>query len=142
MRRAGRPGPGQESVEEEEKAKENWSVMLEELKEMKETIVELREGRVLSRKNREIVKNAVTALQDVLKADSAGTSEDEEGKVTERDAEPPMTIEIEKDVEKSGESTEKIIDAALQRALSPERIKKLMDDTIELTRATLRGKVK
>jgi len=41
-----------------------------------------------------------------------------------------------------GAGLEQRIDAALQKALSPERIKKLMDDTIELTKATLRGKVK
>jgi len=114
----------------------------------------LKEGRVLSRKNRKIVKDAVTALNAVLKADSAGTQEDEDsesgGTVTERE------IEIEKGDEQgfsqaditrlireelSGSAMIEAIDRAFKENLNPEKIKKDIKEEARLALQEHRGKV-
>lgn len=123
------------------------------LEEKDEHITDLKEGRVLSRKNRKIVKDAITALNAVLKADSAGTQEDEEseggGNVTERD------IEVMKDGEKefskedivklvkevSGEQMGEILEDAFKKALDPEKIKDMVSEGIRIEVKKLQGKV-
>jgi len=169
MRRQERPGPGQEGVspsgESDEKADEISE--LEEavnhirdtyeklLDEKDEHIADLKAGRVLSRKNRNIVKDAITALNAVLKADAAGeredTEEDGDGTVTER------TIEIEKDgtkktitaedigivVEKVlAEKAESIITDAFKEKNDPEKIKELVRAAAALEVDRIKGKVR
>ena len=122
------------------------------LKEKDGQIADLKEGRVLSRKNRKIVKDAISALNAVLKADATGSREDEEseaGTVTERE------IEIEKEGERefskediakvvkevSGEQMGEILKDAFAKALDPEKIKAMVGDGIKLELDKLRGKV-
>lgn len=173
MRRVERPGPGQDGgegggsspgavasdVESEiiefkdaiEHIREQYEKLLQE---KDEHIADLKEGRVLSRKNRKIVKDAVTALNAVLKADSAGTQEDEDsesgGTVTERE------IEIEKGDEQGfsqadiirlirEEFSESAMIEAIGRAfkenLDPEKIKKDIKEEARLALQEHRGKV-
>lgn len=120
--------------------------------EILEEIKELKEGRVLSRKLREAIKNAITALNAVLKADTTGSREDEEsetGTVTER------TVEIEKEGERefskediakivqevSGKQMGEVLEGAFKKALDPEKIKAMVSDGIRLELDKLRGKV-
>lgn len=65
------------------------------LQEKDDHIADLKAGRVLSRKNRNIVKDAITALNAVLKADATGTQEDED--VEDKDDVTERTIQLEKD---------------------------------------------
>jgi cation transport regulator ChaB len=119
---------------------------------MQEELREIKEGRVLSRKNRKIVKDAITALNAVLKADATGSREDEEsatGTVTERE------IEIEREGEKefskediakvvkevSGEQMGEILKDAFEKALDPDKIKAMVGEGIKLELDKLRGKV-
>ncbi len=55
MRRIERPGPGQASVEET-------------LRELKEEIKSLKEGRVLSEKNRKLIQNAISQMKEAISA--------------------------------------------------------------------------
>jgi len=171
MRRAERPGPGKEFdenlkdyIERLEAREVNFKdslngirILIEGhyeklLEEKDEYIADLKEGRVLSRKNRKIVKDAITALNAVLKADSAGSREDEEtaeGTVTERE------VEIEKDGERefskediarvvkevSGEQMGEILEDAFKKALDPEKIKAMVGEGIKIELQKLRGKV-
>lgn len=65
------------------------------IQEKDDHIADLKAGRVLSRKNRNIVKDAITALNAVLKADATGTQEDEE--IEDKDDVTERTVELEKD---------------------------------------------
>lgn len=124
----------------------------EVISNMQEELKAIKEGRVLSRKNRKIVKDAITALNAVLKADATGSREDEEsetGTVTERG------IEIEKEGEKefskediakvvkevSGEQMGEILKDAFEKALNPEKMKAMVSEGIKLELDKLRGKV-
>ncbi|MBA7546663.1 hypothetical protein ES705_39055 [subsurface metagenome] len=66
MRRAERPGPGKEikekfSIGSDDEtvriAQENWNFMLAELKELKQIIADLKETRILSGKDRQVLLN-------------------------------------------------------------------------------------
>jgi len=122
------------------------------LEEKDEYITDLKEGRVLSRKNRKIVKDAITALNAVLKADSAGSREDEEtaeGTVTEREIELEREGEREfskEDIarvvkEVSGEQMGEILKGAFEKVLNPEKMKAMVSEGIKLELDKLRGKV-
>ncbi len=122
------------------------------LNEKDEIIAELKEGRVLSRKNRKIVKDAITALNAVLKADATGSREDEEsetGTVTERELEIEREGEREfskEDIAKvvkevSGEQMGEILKDAFEKALNPEKMKAMVGEGIKLELDKLRGKV-
>lgn len=122
------------------------------LAEKDEIIADLKEGRVLSRKNRKIVKDAIVALDKVLKADSAGSREDEEsesGTVTEREVEIVRDGEKEfskEDIAKvvkevSGKQMGEILEGAFKKALDPEKIKAMVGEGIRLELDKLRGKV-
>ena len=120
---------------------------------MQEELREIKEGRVLSRKHREVVKNAIVALDAVLKADATGSREDEEsasgGTVTEREIEIERTGEMEfsrEDIikvvkEVSGEQMGEILTDAFKSALDPEKMKTMVSDGIRLELQKLRGKV-
>jgi hypothetical protein len=102
------------------------------LDDLKDQIAELKEGRVLSRKNRSVVKDAITALKKVLEADSAGSREDEEENV-ERD----ITID-EVDIEgKVEEKTKEAIVKAIQKAISKENI----EEAVKLQINKIKGKI-
>ena len=122
------------------------------MKNMQGELREIKEGRVLSRKNRKIVKDAITALNDVLKADSAGSREDEEtadGTVTEREVEIEREGKREfskEDIAKvvkevSGEQMGEILGDAFKKALDPEKIKAMVGEGIKVELDKLRGKV-
>ena len=125
------------------------------LQEKDDHIADLKEGRVLSRKNRDVVKAAIKALSDVLKADATGTQEDTdgagEGTVTEREAE----IEIIKDGEKefskediakviketSGPALVEAVEKALKENLNPEKLKEAMKEIARIELQRIRGRV-
>jgi len=122
------------------------------LQEKDEHIADLKEGRVLSRKNRKIVKDAISALNAVLKADAIGSREDEEsetGTVTEREIEIEREGEREfskEDIAKvvkevSGDQIEEILKGAFEKALDPEKMKAMIGERIKLELDKLRGKV-
>ena len=122
------------------------------MKNMQEELREIKEGRVLSRKNRKIVKDAITALNAVLKADATGSREDEEsasGTVTEREIEIERESEREfskEDIAKvvkevSGEQMGEILKGAFEKALNPEKMKAMVGEGIKLELDKLRGKV-
>ena len=173
MRRQERPGPGQDAggagspvavasgfppVEirllDLPEVQEILSLLKEEAQKYEDIVEEMKEGRVLSRKHREVVKNAVSALQAVLKADATGSREDEEsesGTVTER------IYELEKDGEKKTFTTEDIgliiekilsekaagiIEEAFVKNKDPEKIKKIVDDRVRLEIDRIKGKVR
>ncbi len=136
--------------------KENKDELYEKLLEEKDDhIADLKEGRVLSRKNRDVVKAAIKALGDVLTADAAGTQEDTdsagEGTVTEREPE----IEIIKDGEKefskediakviketSGLALVEAVEKALKENLNPEKLKEAMKEVARVELQRIRGKV-
>ena len=130
-------------------AKEQYERLIDAKEEQ---IADLKEGRVLSRKNRKIVKDAISALNAVLKADSAGSQEDEEaetGSVTERVVEIERTGEMEfsrEDIikvvkEVSGEQMGEILTDAFKNALDPEKTKAMVSEGIRLELQKLRGKV-
>ena len=165
MRRQERPGPGQEGVEAEE-TKAEISEFEEAVNHIRDTyekllsekdehIADLKAGRVLSRKNRNIVKDAITALNAVLKADAAGTQEDEDdeggGTVTER------TIELEKDGDKKtftiedigiivekvlAEKAQGIIEKAFEKNSDPEVIRQRIREATQLEIDRIKGKVR
>jgi len=132
MRRAERPGPGKEELPIDMKtylsAVYKFDQILEEIKELKE-------GRVLSRKNRQIVKDAITALQALLKADAAGTTEEEEE--TEKEIGEIEVVEAES---KSAEQPD--IEAAVKEALSKVDLKEVIKKAVEEDLDKKRGKVK
>ena len=122
------------------------------LSNMQEELKEIKEGRVLSRKNRKIVKDAISALNAVLKADATGSREDEEsetGTVTERGIEIIKEGEREfskEDIAKvikevSGEQMGEILKGAFEKALNPEKMKAMVSEGIKLELDKLRGKV-
>ena len=91
-------------------------------------------SRVLSRKNREVVKNAVTALMDVLKADSTGSREDEDKEEVEDEK------EVEAVVEKSEYSVEELqamVNKAIKKAVSEMDVGKSISTSLK----KLQGKV-
>jgi len=183
MRRVERPGPGQDggegggsspgavagnvdvarvdlktTVDHIDYIEDYYKSVLEEknniINEFKDIIADLKEGRVLSRKNRKIVKDAIAALQAVLKADATGTQEDEDsesgGTVTERE------IEIEKEGEKefsqkdivrlireelSGSVMMEAMAKAFKENLDPAKIKKEIREEARLALQEHRGKV-
>lgn len=119
---------------------------------MQEELKEMKEGRVLSRKNRKIVKDAISALNAVLKADATGSREDEEaetGTVTERQIEIEGEGEREfskEDIAKivqevSGKQMGEVLEGAFKKALDPEKIKAMVSEGIKLELDKLRGKV-
>lgn len=192
MRRQERPGPGQDggsgspgavaSDVEAEEIKAEISEFEEAVNHIRDTyekllsekdehIADLKAGRVLSRKNRNIVKDAITALNAVLKADAAGeredTEEDGDGTVTERryprrpdeiirDVEE-IEIELEKDgntktftaedigivVEKVlGEKAQDIILKAFEKNSDPEIIRQRIREATQLEVDRIKGKVR
>jgi len=167
MRRAERPGPGRsvdEFKQESDETSEQFRKLINDIrdqleghyelviKEKDEIIAELKEGRVLSRKHREVVKKAVSALNEVLKADATGSREDEEsesGTVTEREVEVVKDGEREfskEDIVKvvkevSGEQMGEILEDAFKNTLEPEKIKSMVSEAIRLELQKLRGKV-
>ena len=125
------------------------------LQEKDDHIADLKAGRVLSRKNRNIVKDAITALNAVLKADATGTQEDEEvdetSDVTER------TVELEKDgdtktfvikdieflVEKLVEKkVTGIIERSFEKQSDPEIIRKRVMEAVGIEIDKRKGRVR
>ncbi len=125
------------------------------IQEKNDHIADLKAGRVLSRKNRNIVKDAITALNAVLKADATGTQEDDEaeegGKVTER------TVELVKDGDKKTfavkdieflveglveKKAKKMLEDSFEKQSDPEIIKKRVLETIKLEIDKRKGRVR
>jgi len=126
--------------------KEQYEKLLEE---KDEHIADLKEGRVLSRKHREIVKSAAVALQEVLKADAAGSREDEEQDETEKH------IELIKDDKpygrfiKEGEVTTEDIDERIQKAFikaienfDPKKLEEAAEKGMRLAIDKIKGRVR
>ena len=120
-----------------------------------ELLDNLKAGRVLSRKNRNIVKEAITALNAVLKADAAGTQEDEDsaGTVTERDTEIEIVKDEEPEIKINEADIAKLIkttldtvamekiEKALKENLDPKKIKESMREIARLEIQRIKGKV-
>jgi hypothetical protein len=101
---------------------------------LKDEIAELKEGRVLSRKNRQTIKDAIAALQDVLKADEAGSLEEEEKGIISSPGKDDVSIEIEKG--KADGLEQKIMEH-----LGSIDIKKKIDEAIDLKIKKIKGVV-
>jgi len=151
MRREERPGPGKEFDESQREpddmadikelvyeVKEQYESVLSEKNEI---IAELKEGRVLSRKHREVVKQAVSAndqatiaLKEVLKADIAGSREDEDKEEVEDEKE--VEVIVEKSEYSPGE-LQAMVDKAIKKAVSEMDVGKAIDTSVK----KLQGKV-
>jgi len=101
---------------------------------LKDQVAELKEGRVLSRKNREVVKNAVTALMDVLKADSTGSREDEDKEEVEDEKEVEAVVEKS---EYSYAEVQAMVNKAIKKAVSEMDVGKSISTSLK----KLQGKV-
>ena len=157
MRRQARPGPVQPGGGSSPGAVASGiQDVYEELLQAKdEHIADLKAGRVLSRKNRNIVKEAITALNAVLEADAAGTQEDEDsaGTVTERDTEIEIVKDGEPEIKINEEDIAKLIkttldtvamekiEKALKENLDPKKIKESMREIARLEIQRIKGKV-
>lgn len=86
MRRLERPGPGQQSIEDT-------------LRELKEEIKDLKEGRVLSEKNRKLIQDAITQMKEAISALE---------KLLEA-TEPPERESV-LDIEEKKEGTKKVVE--------------------------------
>lgn len=124
MRRVERPGPGQRQVD---------GNLIEIVKEIKEEILELKEGRVLSAKNRELVKKCRDMLDELLRATEPPR---DDGKTIEIDDTPQDTpqddlIEVEESI------IDKLLEEKLKKnnweKLSLEELQKLRDEIAALT---------
>jgi hypothetical protein len=100
------------------------------LKSLENQVIELKEGRVLSRKNRGLVKSCTEALLELLKADAAGSREDEDK--NEDEDEKETEVDIVRDVD-----TNRALQRAFEKAIKPETLQK----AIELSIKKLQGKV-
>jgi len=139
MRREERPGPGKEGLSIEDKLTAKIEILdLPEIQEilgsLKDQVAELKEGRVLSRKNREVVKNAVTALMDVLKADSTGSREDEDKEEVEDEKEVEAVVEKS---EYSYAEVQAMVNKAIKKAVSEMDVGKSISTSLK----KLQGKV-
>jgi len=138
MRRAERPGPGKElDIEVGKLVAEVKITDMDEVKAfikgLKDDIAELKEGRVLSTKNRTLVKDTIEALTnlkerlDALYAATEPTSRDEEERTAEIALEKQVVIE--KDLKKDD------IDARLAKAmenlLSGDNLKTLLNKSMK-----------
>jgi len=104
--------------------------------EKDERIAELKEGRVLSKKNREIIKKAIAALQEVLAADKRGN--EDEGKDDGKD------IDIENvnlKPEPDKKEIEKLVEDKINNAFKSLNIGEVIKDTIDQTIKKLQGKI-
>jgi hypothetical protein len=125
------------------------------IQEKDDHIADLKAGRVLSRKNRNIVKDAITALNAVLKADATGTQEDED--VEDKDDVTERTVELVKDgdtrtfavkeieflVEKLvDKKAVAIIEKSFEKQSDPEVIKKRVMEAVSLEIDKRKGKVR
>jgi len=117
--------------------KELWDNLLEQIEDLRTEIKTLKEGRVLSAKNRKLIENciskmneAITALNEILRA-----------------TEPPKEEGIELEIEENKEKTEKKKDNKLEvdsevlvkkvESVLKDKIGRLIEDKIN----KLRGKV-
>jgi hypothetical protein len=94
---------------------------------LKEQIAELKEGRMLSHKNEQMIKDAISALQSILKADKAGTPEEEE---------KPKEIKVE--IEKAKEET---LEEKVKRCVKGIDMDKLIKESVDLRIKKIRGVV-
>jgi len=104
--------------------------------EKDERIAELKEGRVLSKKNREIIKKAIAALQEVLAADKRGN--EDEGK----DDDKEVNIEdIKVEQETNQKDVEAIVEEKLKKLFDSIDIGKVINDAIDQKIKRLQGKL-
>lgn len=138
MRRAERPGPGKEEAKEKfDPTKVHVEIRLADVKEWQEVISDIqgelkaiKEGRILSPKGRQVIKDAVVALQAALETDTAGVKE-EEGEE-----------EIEVVEEKHEDEEQPDMEAAVKEALSKVDLKEVIKVAVEEDLDKKRGKVK
>jgi len=132
MRRVERPGPGKD-INLTNQTVELRIMDMPELKEnldiMKEQIAELKEGRVLSTKNRTLVKDIRDLIREL---DGKLTSLLDATEPTSREEERAVNVEhqviIEKDDDKVG--IDKLA-TAIESALSGDSLKKMLDKSLE-----------
>jgi len=109
-------------------------------------IAELKEGRVLSSRNRKVVKDAIEASETAI---DALRKLYEATEPPERDEQPKNTgsedkdIVLEKDAtpEAEPETKEQIIEKAISKALSPETIAKIIEQKVDEKIKRLKGKI-
>jgi len=121
MRRVERPGPGQASIEET-------------LRELKEEIKGLKEGRVLSEKNRKLIQNAISQMKEAIAALE---------KLLEA-TEPPKqesVIDIEEKEEKKEEKKVMEIDEKRLKEIIATNLRELVKEITSQQIDKLRGKV-
>ena len=106
------------------------------MREIREEIAILKEGRILSKKSREAVENAKDALIDLLQRDDDSRVKPEEEVSTE---ERDVPIEIEKEI--NIPDLDDKIGKAVEKALTADKIKKAIVEGVNIEVKKLRGKV-
>ena len=106
------------------------------MKEVREELAILKEGRILSKKSREAVENAKDALVDLLQRDDDSRVKPEEEVSTE---ELDVPIEIEKDIDIP--DLDDKISKAIEKALNADKIKKAIEEGIDIAIKKVKGKV-
>ena len=109
---------------------EEWKKAFAELKKQIES---LKSEKVLGNKERQTVRAAIEALNNVLELDEGGSEEEPKRQSLE--------IEFEKDGGPDLDHIEKKIDEAVEKALNGEKLKSAISEGIRLGIAKLQGKV-
>lgn len=109
---------------------EEWKKAFAELKEQIES---LKSEKVLGNKERQTVRAAIEALNNVLELDEGGGGEEPKRQSLE--------IEFEKDGGPDLDHIEKKIDEVVEKALNAEKLKSAISEGIRLGIAKLQGKV-
>ena len=127
-----------DEIREQRKAiAEERDALQKEREESAELATLIKEGRVLSRKRREVIKAAVSALEAVLREDTRGSEEDEEASL--RNDEGKQFVEIEDT--KKPEATVDVVDTQKEEKndLTPEQIGEIVE--VAITKALSEGKI-